>query len=238
MIGRFLSRIRRRETPFYDRLYRVGKAVRHANMPVIRPLHGFLRMERSLRHAAWGRLTGFLYYEPMFRTLCSECGSGLHLIGGMPQVLGDLELRIGNNVTMHGVSTFIGGKLRERPLLWVGDNTLLGYQMEIAVGTSVRIGRHVLIASRVSLMGYDFHPLNALDRVSNLPPDETGAGDIVIGDYAWLGSNCIVLKGVTIGEGAVVGTGSLVAKDIPPYTVAAGVPARVIKSIEGERPSP
>jgi len=55
-------------------------------------------------------------------------------------------------------------------------------------------------------------------------------GDISIGSDVWIGSNVIILSGVTIGDGAVIGAGAVVTKDIPPYAVAAGVPAKVIKS--------
>lgn len=53
---------------------------------------------------------------------------------------------------------------------------------------------------------------------------------IVIGDHVWIGMNVIVLKGVTIGEGAVVSAGSVVTKDVPPHSLVAGVPAKVVKT--------
>jgi acetyltransferase-like isoleucine patch superfamily enzyme len=56
-------------------------------------------------------------------------------------------------------------------------------------------------------------------------------GPVVIEEDCWIGSHAVILKGVTIGAGAVVAAGAIVTKDIPPYTIAAGVPARVI----GER---
>jgi len=59
-------------------------------------------------------------------------------------------------------------------------------------------------------------------------------GDIVLGDDVWLGANVVVTAGVSIGEGAVVGAGAVVTRDLPPYSIAGGVPARVI----GERPYP
>ena len=59
---------------------------------------------------------------------------------------------------------------------------------------------------------------------------------IVIKDKAWIGFNSIILKGVTIGEGAIVGAGSVVTKDVPPYTIVAGNPARIVREIpENER---
>ena len=53
---------------------------------------------------------------------------------------------------------------------------------------------------------------------------------VVIGSNVWIGANAIVLPGVTIGKGSVIGAGIVVTKDIPPYSVAVGVPAKVIKS--------
>ena len=228
---RILEKIRRRETRFYDWLYRVGKAARGVNFPSIPLLYRVLRAERAFRHAAIGWLMAFIYYEPMFRVGCQECGSGLKLIGGIPQVLGTLFLQVGSGVTMHGVSTLVGGKVYAKPMLVIKDGAHMGYQMMIAVGQSVSIGRHVLIASRVSLLGYDFHPLDPIKRKNNEPPDENGAGVIVIEDNVWIGMDCIILKNVTIGKGAVVGAGSVVTKDVPAYTVVVGNPAKPIKKI-------
>lgn len=52
---------------------------------------------------------------------------------------------------------------------------------------------------------------------------------VIIKDNAWIGMSAIILKGVTVGEGAIVAAGSVVTKDVPPHTIVAGVPARVIK---------
>lgn len=232
MLAEFGSRIRRRETPFYDWLYRTAKGLRALDMPPVRGIYGPLRREREARLAAWHGVTRFLYHEPIFRTYCARSGKGLHLIGGIPQVFGDLRVEVGDHVTMHGVSTFDAGKIARRPTLTVGDHSHLGYQLSIAVGDRVDIGRHVLIAARVSLLGYDFHPLDAGKRVRNEPPDSGGEESITIGDYAWLGMDVLVLKGVTLGEGAVIGAGSIVTRDIPPYTLAAGQPARVVRELD------
>ena len=54
---------------------------------------------------------------------------------------------------------------------------------------------------------------------------------VTIGDYAWIGLNCIILTGVTIGEGAIIGAGSVVTRDVPPHCLAAGSPARVLRHL-------
>lgn len=235
MLKKLLNKIRKRETPFWDGVYRAGKRLRKINMPVIWPLHKLLAAERRFRLALWDKVTSFLYYEPLFKTCCKSCGSGLHLIGGMPQVNDLLSLHVGNSVTMHGAATFVGSKVYSNPELIIGDNTHLGYQMGIAVGRKITIGSHVLIANRVSLAGYDLHPLDPVRRTNNEPPDESGCGDIEIKDYAWIGMNCLIMKGVTIGKASIVAAGSVVTKDVPDFCIVAGNPAKVVKVLEEYR---
>lgn len=89
------------------------------------------------------------------------------------------------------------------------------------------IGSHVAIAPEVCILaaGHDH-------RKKDLPDV---AESITICDYVWIGARSIILQGVTIGEGAIVAAGSVVSKDVPPYTVVAGIPSKVIKhrTIEG-----
>jgi len=229
------NKIRKRETPFWQSIYNVAKYLRSFNMPVIWPVHVLLRIERNIRITLWENIKSFLYYEPLFKTLCKECGRGLSLSSGIPQIIGPLQLYIGNNVSLHGVGTFIAGKVYPNPSLYVGDNSHLGYQMGISVGTKIVIGKHVLIANRVALLGYDAHPIDPIKRAENIPPDENGCGDIIIEDYAWIGVNAIILKNVTIGKASIVAAASVVTKDVPPYTIVAGNPAKVVKSIDNYR---
>lgn len=93
---------------------------------------------------------------------------------------------------------------------------------------SISIGHHVVISERVVLRDSDNHSIQDMEAISS---DESAVtAPIVIGDHVWVGMNTIVLKGVTIGEGAVVAAGSVVNKDIPPHCLVAGVPAKVVKT--------
>jgi acetyltransferase-like isoleucine patch superfamily enzyme len=85
----------------------------------------------------------------------------------------------------------------------------------------IRIGDNVAIAPEVCFFaaGHDYGRLELPDT----------AKSIIVGDNVWIGGRAILLPGVTIGEGAIVGAGSVVSKDIPAWTIAAGNPARVIK---------
>ena len=88
----------------------------------------------------------------------------------------------------------------------------------ITIGNGVLIGHHVVLATLN-------HELEVELRQDLIP------APIVIKDNAWLGANVTVLAGVTIGEGAVVAAGAVVTKDVPPYTVVGGIPAKVIKQL-------
>lgn len=88
-----------------------------------------------------------------------------------------------------------------------------GDRIEIGEGTS--IGRDVVIRS------FDGHSIESDDSVMSAP--------ISIGKHVWIGQRAMILKGVTIGDGAVVAAGAIVTKDVPAYSLVAGVPAKVIK---------
>jgi len=227
-----INKIRSRETPFWNTAYKMAKIINNINMPVIKPLYVLLRGERTIRLAVWEKFKRFFYYEPIFKTYCCHCGTGLNLYGGIPQIMGPLCIYLGKNVSLHGVGTFVAGKVFSNPTLRIGDYSHLGYQMGISVGTKIEIGTHVLIANRVSLVGYDFHPLDPIKRAENNPPDFKGCGDIIIEDYAWIGMNSIILKNVTIGKASIVAAGSVVTNDVPAYSIVAGNPAKVVKSLD------
>jgi maltose O-acetyltransferase len=90
----------------------------------------------------------------------------------------------------------------------------------------ITIGSSILIGPNVQLLTAG-HPIAAAERGRGI----TITKPIVIGDQVWIGGGAIVLGGVTIGDRAVVGAGSVVTKDVPPDTVVAGNPARVVREI-------
>jgi len=91
----------------------------------------------------------------------------------------------------------------------------------------ITLGDHVLTAANCMFIAYS-HAYDSLDE----PIKEQGYYDapIVIEDDVWLGHGVTVMAGVKIGKGSIIGAGAVVNKDIPPYSIAAGVPAKVIKS--------
>lgn len=95
---------------------------------------------------------------------------------------------------------------------------------------TIRIGKHALLAPNCCIVDSDFHAHWPPER-RHLDPGYEHDAPVTIGDYAWIGLGVTILKGVTIGEGAMIAAQSVVTRDIPPRTLAAGVPAKVIKNL-------
>jgi acetyltransferase-like isoleucine patch superfamily enzyme len=114
-----------------------------------------------------------------------------------------------------------------RGSLRIGSNTYIqaGCIMNAFVG-NITIGANCMIAARCAFMPYQ-HGFADTGRPMREQP-LTSKGDIVVEDDVWLGLNVSVMDGVTIGQGAIIGAGAVVTRDVPPYTIAGGVPARVI----------
>lgn len=127
----------------------------------------------------------------------------------------------------------------------VGDNTFIGGSTLIS-HSKISIGSNVHIAWGCTIYDHDSHSINYLDRRKDSEDqyncmknglhitedknwDTVNTRHIIIGDDAWIGMNCIILKGVTIGRGAIVGAGSVVTHDVAAWTVVAGNPISVIR---------
>ena len=111
----------------------------------------------------------------------------------------------------------------------IGDNFFANYNFVVLDVGKVKIGNNVQIAPNVGLYTAG-HPLHPDSRNSGY---EYGI-DITIGDNVWIGGNVCVMPGVTIGNNAVIGAGSVVTKDIPDNAIAVGNPARVLRYITEE----
>lgn len=98
----------------------------------------------------------------------------------------------------------------------------MNYNSTIDCSCAIRIGNDVKISENVVIRDSDNHTIFRPQYKSNIP--------IVIEDNVWIGMNAIILKGVTIGEGSIVAAGAVVTRDVPSFSLVAGVPARVIKS--------
>ena len=208
------------------------KKVFNLQVPVIPVLHHVLFIFHKITVNFIADVLRVSYFTPLFKSQVKGSKKNLYLYSGMPLLLGNLEITLGNNVRMSGITTFCGRACSTtKNQLIVGDNVDIGWQNSISVGTRVMIENDVRLAGKVFLAGYPGHPIDNADRAAGKPDLDEQAGDIVIQQGAWLGTGVTVLAGVTIGRGAIIGAGSVVTKDIPDNCIAAGNPARIVKSL-------
>lgn len=220
--------IKSRKNRFSPYLYAGYKKLQRAEVPVPKVIAAFFYWERSLRTTLWNWLISKIYYEPMTRYCCTSVGKGLRCDGDMPLIVGGGTITLGNNVFIGNQGAwFVSPNLHPNPTLDIGNNTTLNYRTVISVEEKVHIGNHCLIAEGVKIFDNNSHGLDFRNRTM-MPED---AKPIYIEDNVWIGMDSIILKGVTIGKGAVVAAGSIVTKDVPAMTLAAGNPARVVKKI-------
>lgn len=122
-----------------------------------------------------------------------------------------------------------------RPTLTIGEGTYIGRFCHINAWHDVTIGRNVLIADRVFISDAD-HNYEDI-RTPVLLQGDRFKGRVVLGDGCWLGIGVVVMPGVTIGRNAVIAANAVVKSDVPDYAVAGGIPARVLKRLDGPAPT-
>ena len=159
-----------------------------------------------------------------FTRNCSTTGSGLD-VQGPTIVYGGGDITVGDRFCIRSrkwkpVEVFVA----PGAALSIGDEVFFNQGVRIACSMSISIGNNCLIGDECVLLDDDFHAHGGSERK---------VAPICLQDHVWLGTRVIVLRGVTIGEGSVVGAGSVVTRSLPPYSFAVGSPARVIDSRAG-----
>jgi acetyltransferase-like isoleucine patch superfamily enzyme len=179
-------------------------------------------------------LTGRLY-TVLLRGSLGHCGKGT--IAFFPVRLdGPSGIYLGRDVQLYSrawliaVDTWLGQKYGGR--LEVGDGSVIGHGAQISAARSIKIGKRVGVASGSVIVDhlhdYRYPDVAILDAPLSTPKP------IVIGDNSFIGVNAVITPGVTVGEHAFVGANAVVVRDVPPYTVVSGNPARVIRTITSE----
>ena len=139
-------------------------------------------------------------------------------------------IQVGNNVEIRkGARLETRGEKTKRPKIDIGDNTSIHFYFHCGAVESVKIGKSVLIAGNVYISDHD-HVISNPD----IPPRHAGWAikPVIIEDEVWIGEGAKILKGVRVGKRAVIGANAVVTKDVPPYTIVGGVPAKIIRTIE------
>ncbi len=176
-------------------------------------------------------ITSFLFYcnnvkRETFRTngipFVSVARGGLFSIGN--------NFRINNSIESNPIGRiqkciFFVGK---RGILTIGNNVALSFTAINCVHNVV-IKDNVMIGGGTCIYDTDFHPLATVDRLSN-NAEKTVSDTVIIEKNVFIGANCTILKGVSIGNNSIVGACSVVTKSIPPNEIWAGNPAKFIRA--------
>ncbi len=145
-------------------------------------------------------------------------------VGRGVQIHAGLTVHLGERVAIReGCFLGGGGTLR------IGDRTAINADCILTALEHIEIGSDVMLAPRVYVLDVD-HAFS--DRAQPISKQGYKIAPVYIGDGVWIGAGAVITRGVTIGEGAIVGANSVVTRDVPPYTIVGGIPAKVIK----ERP--
>ena len=154
---------------------------------------------------------------------CEHHGRRTSVVGKIKLIKQNGRIHIGNYCKMYsGVKLSVVGNDGDVPTLTLGDRVAIGDRTEIHCGKEITIGSGTLISWDCVIIDRDYHKLGDEGKAENKSP-------IVIGNNVWIGCRCLIMKGVTIGDGAVVAAGSVVTKDVPAGALVGGNPARVLK---------
>jgi acetyltransferase-like isoleucine patch superfamily enzyme len=194
--------------------------------------HAYHSVESFIRWAL-----AYFIFEPLFRGRCESVGKRFRCTR-MPWVIGQAKIYIGDDVNFFGKVDIYSGAQLDEPKLVLKDRVDLGHNIIFMVNREIVLEEDVNVASGVRFMDSDAHPRDTMARTADLPATPDEIKSVRIKRYAWIGHNSFIMKGVTVGEGAIIGVNSVVLNDIPDYSVAIGNPARVIvKNINRTAPA-
>jgi acetyltransferase-like isoleucine patch superfamily enzyme len=229
-----VQNLRRGQGPVWSRLKRTVRGMLAFHLPVnaaTRPVWRGLYASHVAVREGWIWARRFFWNEPLFRSQCASVGGGFWM-EELPYLQGQGDIEIGRNVRFSGKPHIaFNNQHIASPRLSIGDNSFLGHLCDLRIAQSITIGQHCLIAGGVTIADFDGHPLDpALRRrgVTSLPAD---IHPVIIGDDVWIGRGAMVLKGVRIGDRAIVGAQAVVSRDVPADCVVAGNPARPVRDL-------
>lgn len=189
---------------------------------------------RETTPSIFGRIHGVIYnlwMNQRFNT--SEC----HFSYPQNFRKGQQYFHIGKRTVFHCYCTLTAWDEYEgnryHPKVFIGEDCQFGQWLNLTCSNNIIIGNNVLTGRWVTISD-NSHGLISEDLLLITPPSKRrlhSKGSIVISDNVWIGDKVTILAGVTIGEGAVIGANSVVTRDIPSFSVAAGCPAVVLKRL-------
>jgi acetyltransferase-like isoleucine patch superfamily enzyme len=227
----FHHNVKRGEGPFYGRAKKLARTIiapKVARLPEF--LRGPLRFLYEMHFAVitlWNAFWNLSYRYPLFQGRCASMGSNV-TIDRLPYVTGPVQIHVGNYVWIGGNVQIMSGHLVGTPRFILHDHAEISWNVQITVNREIIIEEFARISWNCNISDSDGHPRQADLRAQNAPVNPRDIRPVRICRNAWIGNGSYIMKGVTIGEGAVIGANSVVISDIPPYSLALGNPAEVV----------
>jgi acetyltransferase-like isoleucine patch superfamily enzyme len=170
-----------------------------------------------------------LICEPLFKAYCTKFGRNLHTGCFVHWIEGKGEIILGDNVMMGGkCSIKFAARFSDHPTLQIGDNTGIGHGCSFTIGKLISIGRNCNLSGDIEIMDSNAHRTDPASRLAHDAPTAEEIRPVIVCDGVWIGKHCIIFPGVKIGEGSVISAGSVVRRHVPPYSVVAGNPAKLM----------
>jgi acetyltransferase-like isoleucine patch superfamily enzyme len=175
-------------------------------------------------------------YTLFYRSRFKKWGKGAHIVPRALKLYGLEYISVGEKTHIDkGIQLTAWksyGNTSFYPNIEIGNYCTIRPNTHISAINSIIIGDHLLTGTNVFIT-YNSHGKSTRESLS-LPPNQRplySKGPVVIGNNVWLGNNVCIMPGVTIGDNVVIGANSVVTHNIPSYSIAAGVPAKIIKQL-------
>ena len=184
----------------------------------------------------WDVIKGRVYSNIIQRRF--KRAKGLRVIGSPVMITGANHISLGDNVEIcrlariDAIDCYPNTGQHFAPRLKIANNVVVQISCHIGCINRVEIGEYTTMGARTYITDHTHGSVEYGDL--QLPPRHRNLyskGPVIIGKYVSIGEGCVILPGVTIGDHAVIGANAVVTKDIPPYAVAVGNPARVVKQV-------
>jgi acetyltransferase-like isoleucine patch superfamily enzyme len=230
LVDKLILSVKRRESPparvAHD-VYRWLERWRVPENEMTRALYRTLYYAHDMYEGARELVGGKLVFEPMVRARVHSVGEGTRF-AALPYIVGHAKITIGANCTFNYFKVD-SGHFVDEPELVIGDRCYFSTGVIFSVNQRITLGNNIGVAAGTVISDSGNHPSDAEARARGDDMSVDEIAPVTIEDNVWIGRNCQIHKGVTIGRGAVVAGGSVVVSDVPAGALAMGVPARFVK---------
>lgn len=164
---------------------------------------------------------------PLYLYACTSVGGGVRTYG-RPRIVNHGKITIGAGTVLRSTVTAVELHAAPGACLTIGDGCAINFGCSFSADQEITLGNRVYVGPYVVIMDTQFHDIH--ERRARPRPKP-----VIIDDDVWIGVKASIMPGVRVGKGAVIAAHALVNKDVPPYTVVAGVPAKQIGEVDPER---